>query len=211
MNAIRVELLQPAWIPAVSQIHMCSLPNDFLPGLGMIFLQDVFYPAVLKSPHARTFVALEEDQPVGFVVTTRNSAAFFRTVIKGQLWGFLKTGLHSSLTSFSSLRNNLQVLLSVFKKEPNQDFGEIYEIAIQADRQGRGIGRQLVAESIVYLQSAGAAGIKIKTLRSNQAWIAFFQKNGWELTQETTLIGRQYVILALKFSDESPDLILPGA
>ncbi len=196
-NAFRIELLKPEWIEEVARVHIQSLPEDFLPALGFNFLARVFYPAALASPHGRTYVALEGEQPVGFVVVALNSARFFRSIVWRRLGGFFLTGLK---TVFSSrLQKSLEILQSVFSPGVCEDYGEIYEIAVRAERQGRGIGRALVAQSSDYLKEAGLPGIKIKTRRDNTQWIDFFQRSGWQLAQELRLTGRDYVVYSLEF------------
>ena len=193
---VEIELLKPAWIPEVAAIHMRALPDDFLPGLGSEFLQKVFYPAAMRSPYGRVFVAVDNHQPSGFVVVTTDSARFFRSIVRNEWRGFLKTGLRTSFTSWKHFKRNFEVLASMFEKSVDEDYGEIYEIAVSVDQQGRGTGKALVARSIEYLKDAGIPGIKIKTRKSNTSWIGFFLKSGWHLAQEIHLIGKDYVVLS---------------
>ncbi len=199
MNSFRVELLKSEWIAEVTRIHMQSLPDDFLPGLGADFLRDIFYPAAMNSPYGCVYAAVENDRPLGFVVITQYSARFFRSIVKDQFRGFIRTGLKTSFSSFRNFKKNLEVLASLFEKNVYEDFGEIYEIAVSPDRQGQGVGKALVSQSVEYLKEAQIPGIKIKTRKNNTSWIAFFQRSGWHLAQEMRLIGKEYVILSLKF------------
>ncbi|BBB49479.1 GNAT family N-acetyltransferase [Pelolinea submarina] len=199
MKAVHVEQLKPEWIAEVAQIHMDALPNDFLPGLGFNFLNTVFYPGVLKSNHAKTFIAVADNQPLGFVIVAQNSARLFSEIVRDNLWEFVKIGLLTSLSSFAQFRKNVQILFSSLKKDAASQYGEIYEIAVRPDNQGRGMGKMLVQASQDYLKHEGLPGISIKTRRDNTAWIQFFLHQGWQLSHEVNLIGNQYVILVSAF------------
>ncbi len=198
-HTLEIDELKPGWIAAVAEIHMRALPDDFLPGLGADFLQKVFYPAAMRSPYGCVFVAVDNNQPSGFVVVTTDSARFFRSIVLNEWQGFLKTGLRTSFASWKNFKRNFEVLASMFEKSVDEGLGEIYEIAVSIDQQGQGTGKALVACSIEYLKEAGIPGIKIKTRKSNTSWIGFFLKSGWRLAQEIHLIGKDYVVLSLRF------------
>jgi ribosomal protein S18 acetylase RimI-like enzyme len=199
MSSFRIESLQSDWIAEVARIHMRSLPDDFLPGLGFDFLRDVFYPAAMNSPYGCVYVAVDGDNPIGFVIITKNSPQFLRSIIQNQFWGFFLTGIKTSFSSFRNFRRNLEILASLFSKDMYINFGELYEMAISSERQGQGIGKALVNQSIDYLKSNQIPGIKIKTQKTNTNWIGFFLRNGWQLTKEIQLIDNEYIILSLKF------------
>lgn len=203
MNSYRIEPMIPAWIPEVARIHMESLPDDFLPGLGYDFLKDIFYPAALNSSHAEIYIAVEKDHPLGFVIITRSSPDFFRSIIQDRFSDFFKIGLKSSFSSLKQFRKNIEILAASLKKEGSKeesdDYGEIYEIAVKKETQGQGIGKQLVQASIDYLKQNEIPGIKIKTRKDNRDWIQFFLRQGWQLSKEFNLINTDYVILALGF------------
>ncbi len=199
MQTVEIDELKFEWIAEIAAIHMQSLPDDFLPGLGAEFLQKVFYPAAMRSPYGRVFVDAPQGRPRGFVVITTDSSRFFRSIVQKEFWGFVKTGLRTSFTSWKNFRRNFEVLASLFEKGVDENLGEIYEIAVSVDQQGRGTGKALVARSIEYLKEAGVPGIKVKTRKNNTRWIGFFLKSGWHLAQEIHLIGKDYVVLSLRF------------
>ena len=199
MSAYRIEPLRPEWTAAVAQIHMEALPDDFLPGLGFKFLNQVFYPAVLQSTSARVFVSVAEDQPLGFVIVAQDSGRLFGEIVRNNLWEFIKIGVSTSLSSFAQFKKNLQILFSSLKNDEANQYGEIYEIAVHPGQQGRGMGRMLVQASIDYLKENGLPGISIKTRKDNTAWVQFFLRQGWQLSREIHLIGNPYVILISPF------------
>ena len=195
MRLVEIKSLEPSLIREVVEIHTESLPNDFLPGLGKDFLINDFYPAVLHSEYGNTYVAVQDGRTCGFIIITKDSSRFFKSIVKNKFWRFLKTGLKTSLSSLTQLKNNFSIIFSASNEEIKPDYGEIYEIAVKNSCQGKGIGKKLIEESIQYLKSEGIHGIKIKTQKSNVQWVNSLQKNGWRIEKEFTLINRAYVIL----------------
>ena len=93
----------------------------------------------------------------------------------------------------------LGILWSSFYLGDENDFGEIYIIAVDQAFRGSGIGKMLVNKSIEYVEAAKLPGIKIKTLKTNRSWVSFFEKNNWEITSEFRIAGKDYVILSQRF------------
>ncbi len=190
---------QKQHIPQVVEIHCASLPDDFLPRLGKDFLEKTFYPAVIASDQASLLIDVQEDQNVtGFIVVTLDSGLFLSRMVKDDFWSFALTGMRSSLRSWGHFRRNIQILLSsVFGKETDPA-GEIYIIAVDESMRGKGIGAKLVSAAEDYLRQMGIAAIKIKTLTSNEDWIGFFKKAGWDVIDRFKLIGNDYTVLKKK-------------
>jgi len=204
-NNIEISHLEPRWIEDIAKIHFNSLPNDFLPMLGLDFLFNTFYPAILSSTLGKVFLALNEfKEPVGFILVTLKSDEFLKNIIISRFWEFLKVGICSSLNSLNNFKNNVHIILSGILSKNTSDLGEIYIIAVKNSFRGKGIGKLLVKKSIDYLVENELSGIKIKTLASNTEWIKFFYKEGWKLENSFHLIGKEYVNLVYKFDDIFP-------
>jgi len=201
MSLFHIEQLSSQDILEVSAIHMAELPNDFLPSLGKEFLDTVFYPSVIQSEHADVFVAKDAGQVVGFAVITLESGKFLASMILRRAWKFFLTGLRYSMSGVNHLKKSFEILTASLHSDRFSSFGEIYVIAVRKDKQGLGAGKALVSEAIHYLKKNGSGGIRIKTLKKNEAWIHFFLSRGWDLVDEFNLIQNEYVVLALKFSD----------
>jgi ribosomal protein S18 acetylase RimI-like enzyme len=195
-NKYSIGPLIPQYIERVAYIHRDSLPDDFLPNLGLDFLANTFYPAALESKYGKAFVALENEiNPVGFILVTLESGAFLKDIIKNHFWDFLKIGFRSSFSSISNLVFNLQIVISGLFSNASQNTGEIYIIAVSEMARGKGVGSQLVKQAETFMQECKIAALGIKTLSSNKDWIGFFTKNGWEIKKELQLIGNDYVWL----------------
>jgi ribosomal protein S18 acetylase RimI-like enzyme len=186
-------------IAQIVNIHCASLPDDFLPQLGRDFLEKTFYPAVIASDLAALLIDCDQSgNAFGFIIVTQDSSEFFSQMIKNNLWSFALTGMRSSLRSWGHFRRNIQILISsVFGKETDPG-GEIYIIAVDEAMRGKGIGAKLVSAAEDYLRQMGIAAIRIKTLTSNEGWIGFFKKAGWDMIDQFKLIGNDYTVLQKK-------------
>jgi len=205
-NNIELSPLKPRWIEDIAKIHFESLPNDFLPMLGLNFLINTFYPAVLSSASGKVFIALNEfDEPAGFVLVTLKSNEFLKSVLKNRFLDFLKIGICSSFISLENFKNNFQIIISGILSKNTPNMGEIYIIAVSKSHRGKGVGKLLVKKSKDFLRGNKISGIRIKTLASNIEWMEYFYKEGWKLEKIFYLIGKKYVSLIYKF-----DHILPS-
>jgi GNAT superfamily N-acetyltransferase len=202
---MEISSLEPHWVEDIGKIHYNSLPNDFLPTLGLNFLIKTFYPAVLSSELGKVFVAFNEvDEPVGFVLVTLGSNEFLKNIIKNRFWEFFKIFICSSFISLKNFKNNFQIIISGILSKNTSNFGEIYIIAVKKPFRGKGVGKLLVKKSMDFLIENELSGIKIKTLVSNIEWMEFFYKEGWKLEKNFHLIGKKYVSLFYKFDDIFP-------
>lgn len=206
-NNIKILPLKPHWVEDIAKIHFNSLSDDFLPMLGLNFLINTFYPAVLSSTLGKVFIAINEfDEPVGFVLVTLKSNEFLKNIIKNRFGDFLKIGIYSSFISLENFKNNFQVFISSILSKNTPNVGEIYIIAVRESLRGKGIGKLLVKKSIDFLLENELSEIKIKTLVSNIEWIEFFYKEGWRLDKYFHLIGKEYVSLIYKFNEILPSI-----
>ena len=99
-NKIRIEPLSAQWIQDVAKIHFDSLPEDFLPRLGLDFLVNTFYPAVLSSNLGEVFIAIDSfDKPDGFVLVTSRSNDFLGSLLTSRFLDFLLVGICNSFKS----------------------------------------------------------------------------------------------------------------
>jgi len=206
-NNMEISPLTPQWIEDVAKIHYNALPNDFLPMLGLDFLINTFYPAVLSSALGKVFIALNEfDEPMGFILVTLKSNEFLKNILKNRFWDFLKIGISSSLISLENFKNNFQIIISGIFSKNTPNIGEIYIIAVKKSFRGKGIGKLLMKKSTGFIKENNISGIKIKTLASNIEWIEFFYKEGWKLEENFNVIGKNYVTLVFYFDDSLPSV-----
>lgn len=179
----------------VSEIHFRALPDDFLPSLGLDFLQKVYYPAAVKSSHAGTLVARQRGRVVGFVTIAWDSPQFTRDVLGGR---YLLLGWYALRAFFLRpvvFLRSFEVLWSALFSKPDPVKAEIVFIAVSPEHQKRGIGAMLVSAALEYLKGQRGIHCRTKTLASNRGVIHMYEKLGWRVRDSFRLIGRSYVTL----------------
>ncbi len=197
MNQVIVRLLEAGDIRTVARIHFESLPEDFLPSLGLHFLDAVYYPAAIRSQHAVTFIARLDGQRVGFVTVAHNSDRYTNDILKGRYSTLASYALGASLRDPMMLIRSFQVVRSALLSKPDPVKSEIVFIAVDEPFRGRGVGSLLISRAIKYLQNKGQHECRTKTLASNMDVIRVYQKLGWKERNRFRLMDRDYVTLVL--------------
>lgn len=63
---------------------------------------------------------------------------------------------------------------------------ELWNIAVAAHRQQRGLGRELLAHVISWARTSGARRLQVGTGNSSFGAMAFYQKNGFRMSEVTS-------------------------
>ena len=182
-------------IGAVARIHFNALPDDFMPSLGLDYLERVHYPAAFASAHGATLVAASGSQPVGFVTIAHDAARFSSDVIRPAVFQIAWYALRAAARDPRHLRLSAEVMWSVVTGKPDPVRGEIFLIAVDRAWRGRGVGPALVRASLDYLAGHQVDRCRTKTLAGNDGVIAMYQRLGWSVRDRFSLIGRQYVTI----------------
>ena len=183
-------------IAAVARIHFEALPQDFLPSLGLDFLERVHYPAAFASAYGTNLVAAVESDPVGFVTIAHDAAEFSRDLMRRAVWHIARYAIRAAWRDPRHLRMSAEVLWSVLNGRPDPVRGEIFLIAVDRRWRGRGIGPALVRASLQYLEKHHVDRCRTKTLAANSGVIGMYEHMGWSVRDRFTLIGREYVTIA---------------
>lgn len=192
---IVIRTAQPDHLCQVAEIHYRSLPDDFLPSLGLDFLEQMYYPAAFQSQHAATLVALEDGHPVGFVTIAHDSDRFTREILRRRLPVLATYALRAALRDPRHLSKSLEVFRSVVASKPDPIKGEIVFIAVDQTHRGQGVGKKLVTAALDYLRQKGVQFCRTKTLAQNIGVIKMYERMGWRVRDRFRLIGREYVTI----------------
>jgi ribosomal protein S18 acetylase RimI-like enzyme len=182
-------------IAAVARIHFDALPDDYLPSLGLDFLERVHYPAAFTSAFGANLVAIAEDRPVGFVTIAHDASRFSRDVMTRAFWPIARSALRAASRRPRHLLMSAEVLWSVLNARPDDVKGEIFLIAVAREWRGRGVGQSLVRASLDYLAARDVRTCRTKTLASNAGVIAMYQRLGWSVRDRFALMNRHYVTI----------------
>lgn len=80
--------------------------------------------------------------------------------------------------------------------EDDENYGELYSIAVSAEAQGKGIGKSLLAETE---KQMGIEKLSLTTdYYDNESTIAFYKKCGYEVLYEFTAYPNRRVLRMIK-------------
>lgn len=179
----------------LARIHFEALPDDFLPSLGLDFLELVHYPATFTSAYGANLVAVTDGRPVGFVTIAHDAGLFSRDIMRRAVWQIARYALRAAARNPLHLRQSAEVAWSALNGKADPVPGEIFLIAVDRDRRGQGVGQALVRESLAYLARHGVGRCRTKTLAANAGVIGMYERLGWSIRDRFSLIGREYVTI----------------
>ena len=182
--------------PRIAQIHKEALAGDFLPSLGINFLE-VFYEGVLKRPGIYAFGWKEKDGVVGFVLGAKDSGRFFKDAIKSQ---FFRLFL---LASLQIIRRPIIVkkIIETFLY-PNKDVGpkaELVVIAVSKKHQGSGIGKKLVTALEGAFKNTKIKEYKL-TVHADKKAVGFYEHLGYFRISSFKLYDKMWYVYARKLN-----------
>jgi ribosomal protein S18 acetylase RimI-like enzyme len=194
LDRIVVRKAAPDEIAAVAKIHFEALPDDFLPSLGLDFLESVYYPAAFTSSCGANLVAVAVSRPIGFVTIAHDTRGFSRDVLKRTWLPTARYALRAASRDPRHLIASAQVLRSAVSwADPVA--GEIVLIAVDRAFRGMGAGKALVGASMAYLAEHHVDRCRTKTLARNSGVIEMYGGLGWHVRDRFHLIGKEYVTI----------------
>lgn len=176
----------------IVRIHCDAFKGFFLTGLGTSFLS-FYYRCFIKSDETVCMVAKEtpEDSSqaqkiVGFSAATKVCNGFNSRLIKQNKFRF---GVLSLKLLFSNPRALLRLAKNLTKKsktvEDNEDYAELYSIGVDSHRQGKGIGKKLLAKTEEVLKAEGVDRVSLTTdYDNNESAVGFYHSMGYETLYE---------------------------
>lgn len=174
----------------VAEIHCAALSGDFLPSLGKEFLT-VFYQGVFDAGVGFGFVAVEENQPVGFVLASVDTSSLFKQIL-------MSKAIPMGLRVIAALLRQPRLLANVFEtflypsKENVPEKAELVVIGFDAAFRGRGLGHQLVNELDNQFRALNVHSYKVTVLQENQRANHFYQSLGFQIAQEFELYRKKW-------------------
>jgi len=179
----------------VAKIHLKSLDQDFLPLLGLNFL-NVFYKCIFADSKIICFVIKKNIKVVGFVVGTENMSDFFQKIIKKNFFVFLPLVIKRIFQYPFIIRNIYETFLY-----PKKDLGpeaELVIIAIGKESRGKGLGYKLVKSLEKEFEKRGIKEYKLTVTKRNISANQFYNKLGFEKLTEFNLYNKDWNILVKK-------------
>ena len=169
-------------VDQIVQIHHDTFENFFLTSLGADFLKFYYY-SLIKNHETVCFVAVDNDKIVGFSVATVMSKGFNTRLIRSNLYSF---GLWSFKMLFSDPKALIRLVRNLTKKsdviEDDENYAELFSIAVKSNQQKKGIGKILLKETEKELKIKGVENLSLTTdYYDNDATIAFYKSMGYNI------------------------------
>ncbi len=158
----------------VVSIHKRAFHSFFLTSLGDSFLS-IYYFCFIKSDETVILSAEEDGKLLGFSAVTKECKGFNGCLIKGNALKFMMVGLRLLFTNPHAL---VRLVKNFTKKsdemEDDENYGELYSIGVNADAQGKGVGKALLVE---IENQIGIEKLSLTTVYyNNESTITFYQK-----------------------------------
>ena len=167
----------------IARLHINSISTGFISSLGERFVT-VLYQAIADSPYGFGFIAEENGSVLGFVTFAMDINQLYKSIIfkKGIKFAVLLAG---KMFSISRIKRVLQTLFYPSRvKSSALPSAELLSIAVAPEGRGKGIGKELVAESFKECRKRGLDKVKVLVAAENEAANKLYQKCGFgQVTQ----------------------------
>lgn len=183
-SIMRTCQLNISHISKVVELHELAFKGFFLTELGSSFLNQ-YYKSVIQSDNALNLGVIDENTKLlGFAITAKNSRGFNKSIIKQNFLGFL--GIAFKLL-ISKPKAVYRIFMNLEKKSPEikddeGNYCELLSIATHPNKQGLGIGKELLIETEKQLKSEGYKKLTLTTdYHNNIDAIRFYEKSGYSI------------------------------
>ena len=183
-------------VDGIVSIHKNAFKGFFLTSLGDSFLS-VYYSCFIKSDETVILCAEEDGKLLGFSAATKACKGFNGRMIKENALKFMMVGLRLLFTNPPDL---VRLVKNFTKKsdevEDDENYGELYSIGVDADAQGKGVGKALLAETEKLI---GIDKLSLTTdYFNNESTIAFYLKCGYKVLYEFTAYPNRKMLRMIK-------------
>ena len=174
----------------IACIHADALPDDFLPSFGAKFLE-ILHSQLLSSVKVTATGYFENDQLVGFIVGTTNTAQLFSEIFRAGFLRFLPFILKKAITSPTTFKKLLETIFYGQKKSTVAS-GELIIIAIKSSCRRKGIGRKLFKRLITDFRIQGVHLFQVSTLVNNQSANQFYKRLGGKFNHSFSMYDQRW-------------------
>ena len=174
----------------VASLHISGIPTGFISSLGHTFVA-CLYKAIAQSENAFGYVAVEDDEVLGFVAFTTDLGSLYKSVIKnsGFKLGFV---LARKMFSLYTIKKIIQNILYPGKmKKYNLPDAELLSIVVAPQGRGKGIARQLIEAGFEECRKRGIEKVKVLVAAENEPANNLYKSCGFEFVTNIESHGVQ--------------------
>lgn len=191
---------------AIARLHQETITEGFLSKLGIGFLSSLYRFIIRRE---KVFVYLEDDRVLGFVAFSEDAKGMIRRFATRSPASIIRIGfilLRRPYFLFPMMETMRATLVSFFrngkrlngKRSDVLPESELLSLAVDPDRQGDGIGTELLVNLENYLRGAKVYHYKVIVGKSLVSANAFYKKHGFEFSQEIKIHGKSWSNVYLK-------------
>lgn len=183
-------------VDGIVLIHKSAFKGFFLTSLGDNFLS-VYYSCFINSDETVILCAEEAGKLLGFSAATKVCKGFNGRLIKANALKFMIVSIRLLFTNPLAL---VRLVKNFTKKsdkvEDKENYGELYSIGVNAEIQGNGVGKALLAETerLVEIDKLSLT----TDYYNNESTIAFYQKCGYKVLYEFTTYPNRKMLRMIK-------------
>jgi ribosomal protein S18 acetylase RimI-like enzyme len=175
----------------VAALHRDSLAEDFLPSLGLNFLETL-YRGMIGLELAWGWVALEDGQVVGFVAATDDSRRLFGQMIRRRPLALSWSVARALLRRPRLLFPTLETFLYPSREGKDSTPAELLVIAVRGGRRSTGVGASLVGRLDETMASRRLVSYKVTVRAGNEGANRFYRKLGFALSRSFPMYRQQW-------------------
>lgn len=188
---IDVAPMRSSDVAGVADLHIASLPGDFLASLGPEFLRTL-YQGLITLPTTVSLIAIEDLSLAGFIVGALDTRRMFTQLLRRQ-------GPRLSLHVLRRVPYRpwlwlqaLEALTYPRKRRSGLPDAELVVLVVRAASRSRGIGRTLVARLNDELRPRGVTAYRVTTAADNADADAFYRGLGFRLEHTFVMHRRPF-------------------
>ena len=190
MNDIREMGLND--VPSVVDVHLASFMGFFLSSLGARFLRELYKSILMDATHI-AYVCENAGEVLGFVAGTARPVGFYGRALKRNWRGFVFASV------LPILKNPMMAIRLwrrlIAKGGTRFDSGDalLMSVAVNPNRQGNGIGCQLVSKFLEEASCRRCVSVSLTTdALENDSVNRFYRSMKFQLSKEIiTTEGRR--------------------
>ncbi len=179
----KVDPTEKETIAKIVKIHLATFEGFFLTFMGRGFLTQM-YQAYCLHKASSLYVALQEDEPIGFFAASTDMSNLYRFMIRKKLIPFAWYSLGAFLRRPSAFFRIVRAFLKPGESKREESYVELASIGVDPQAKKSGIGSALISQLISDTDFEKYAYISLETdAENNEGANRFYQKNGFVLVR----------------------------
>jgi ribosomal protein S18 acetylase RimI-like enzyme len=201
MEHLIIQPLTPQHALAIAKIHPVSQSGTFLTSLGQDFLT-LLYNQISQSDHSASYIALRDDEVIGFVVATFHTKKLFKGVaFKAPVrlsWLVFKQALRRPVLLWMAAKT----LTYPSQEADNLPEAGLLALAVDTAWRNQKIGSKLVQKLVDNMRAAGIDKLVVTVDGNNSGALRFYHCHGFVSASTFKMYGRPMYHLVLTLSTE---------